>query len=227
MDKRRGQMRLDLSDFGELQKFREKDSEKKREKTKEDVERFYQAEIERLKKEFHLKEENIKKEYFQKGYIEGSKNKEEELKNRFEKVKNELISKHKNDIENLKNIYQNIEKNLVVKNREYLEKVGSIFLEGLADIFKFLYIQESNTDKIKKSISQILDEFKEETPLIVKVSKELYEDMKGEFDNIKIDNSLKNKDFTIEFSKFKIESKIEEKIKILKDEIKREIKKLT
>lgn len=42
-----------------------------------------------------------------------------------------------------------------------------------------------------------------------------------------VDEHLNGLDFVIDFKEFKIESKIEEKIRIIKDEIKREIKKLS
>lgn len=218
-------MRLDLNDFEELKKFK-KDNNKKNIK---DIESFYQEEILKLKKEFDKKKENIKKEYFQKGLIEGEQKKEEELKNRIEVFKNELISKQKKSIEDLKNSYKNIENSLIAKNREYIDRLNLLLLDTLGEIFEFLYIQDSNIAEIKNQISKILDEFKDNLPLVIKVSSSLYDDIKDEFRNIKIqvDENLKNKDFIIEFSNFKIESKIEEKIEILKDEIKREIKKLT
>ena len=214
-------MRLNLNDFEELISLDSK------EKSKEEIEKFYIEKIAKQKKEFEEKIENIKNEYFQKGFVEGSQKKEKELSVKIENIKNDLTSKHKEEVEKLKKIYKDIENALILKNRDYLEKLSTVFVDNLGEMFRFLYIQDSNIKEIKNELHKILDEFKEESPLVIRVSENLYKNIKDEFGNIKVDDKLKDKDFVVEFLDFKIESKIREKIELLKDEIQREIKKLT
>ncbi len=221
---------LELDDFGRLKNIKEsKDNDIQNEKTLQEVEKFYQQKILDIEKNYKELLEKSKKEFFQKGYMQGVKEKEEELSKKIEDIKKELIAQKESQLEDLSKNYKKIEQQLLLKHQDYLNRLSVIFLDNLGEIFEFLYIQNSNVENLKESINQIILEFKESLPLEIKVSKKLYEKIKKSFTNIKIevDDSLKEGDFIIEFYDFKLENNFKEKIEVLKDEIKREIKKFT
>ncbi|WP_187646994.1 hypothetical protein [Nitrosophilus labii] len=230
MDERRDLIMLELDDFGKLKNINElKDSDIQNEKTLQEVEKFYQEKILDIEKNYQELLENSKKEFFQKGYVQGTKEKEEELNKKIEEIKKELIAQKESQLEDLSQNYKKIEHELSLKHQDYLNRLSSIILDNLGEVFEFLYIQNSNVENLKEAITQIILEFKESLPLEIKVSKKLYEKVKKSFTNIKVDvdDSLKEGDFIIEFYDFKLENSFKEKIEVLKDEIKREIKKFT
>ncbi len=221
---------LELDDFGKLKEADpQEDKESKEEKSIEEVERFYQEKILELEKSYQKTIEETKKEFFQKGYIKASKEKEAEFSKKLEEIKKSFLKEKNQDLEELKKKYGYIEKELKQKLEEYLNKLSNILLDNLDEILEFLYIEESNSKIIQNAIAQTIVEFKESLPLEIKVSNSLYKEIKNSFSNIKIeiDNSLKGGDFIIEFYDFKLESRLKEKIEVLKDEIKRETKKFT
>lgn len=140
-----------------------------------------------------------------------------------------MISQKEAEINSLKEKYQKIEIKLQNRLHSYIVDLTSILLDNIEEIFEFLYIKESNLNEIKNSIENTISEFKDSWPLEIKVSRKLYEEVADSFKNTKvvIDESLKDGDFIIEFFDFKIENIFKEKIKVLKDEIKRETKKFT
>jgi len=221
---------LELNDFGNIKNLKElKKKEQNSKDVAKEIENFYQKKILELENEFNNILENTKKEYFLKGLKDGEKKKEEEYNKKIENLKNDLISQKEAEINSLKEKYQKIEIKLQNRLHSYIVDLTSILLDNIEEIFEFLYIKESNLNEIKNSIENTISEFKDSWPLEIKVSRKLYEEVADSFKNTKvvIDESLKDGDFIIEFFDFKIENIFKEKIKVLKDEIKRETKKFT
>lgn len=229
MDERR-EIMLNLDDFGKLKDINILKSKKNQEEiTPKEVEEFYQEKILELEQNFKKSLEKTKEEYYKKGFSEASKQKDDEYRQKFEELKKEFLKQKEKDLEKLNEKYIYIEKEIKQKLDSYLSNLSNILLDNLEEILEFLYIQESNKEIIENAVIQIISEFKESLPLDIKVSSSIFESIKKSFPSIKVekDESLKEGDFIIEFYDFKLENRLKEKIEVLKDEIKREIKKFT
>jgi hypothetical protein len=93
-------------------------------------------------------------------------------------------------------------------------------------MLEFLYISKENAKYIKDVIEEIVDEFKEESQIEIEVGENLKSFIK-ESDKVKVrvDTNLNPSDFRIKFSNFTVESNFKDKMRILREEIEREIKK--
>ncbi len=103
-------------------------------------------------------------------------------------------------------------------------------MDSLSEIFEYLYISKDNLSFLEKKIKELIKTFEDEEFLYLEVGKKLYDFLENsELSklNIKLNQSLWDYDFKLNFKDFEIESKFSEKMKILKDEFEKEIKKLT
>ncbi len=216
---------IDLEDFSYFQEVEEKLKKNQS-----------QNEVEVLKQEFQKKLEEEKKKAFEEGYqkgiTEGKTEIEKQLKEEFQKFvqKKETEFKQKQEeVENLKSQLQNLKKEIENKYNEYLDHINNILLDSLSEILEFLYVDSSNEDVIIKVIQNILTEFKEQIEVEITAAPKFAEHLKSVFPNAKIksDEKMEKGDFVIVFPELQVENKIKDKIEILKDEIKREIKKFT
>ncbi len=192
--------------------------------------------IELLKQEFQkkLKEEKEKafKEGYQKGITEGKIEIEKQLKKEFQELvdnKEKEFKEKISEVEELKLKLTNLSGSIEKKFDDYLEHLNNILLDSISEILEFLYIDSSNENLIIKVIQDILTEFKEQLNVEITTSQDLAEHIKSIFPNaeIKEDDKMEKGDFIIVFPELQVENKIKDKIEILKDEIKREIKKFT
>ncbi len=195
-----------------------------------------QNKIEILKEEFQKRLEEEREKAFQEGYkkgiTEGKEEIEKKLKKEFEKfVKEKEIEfqKKENELKELNSKLKKFRDEIEKKYTQYLDHINQILLDSLSEILEFLYIESRNENLISKIIQDILTEFKEQIEAEITVSPELKEYVKSIFPNaeIKTDENLEKGDFVIVFPELQVENKIKDKIEILKDEIKREIKKFT
>ncbi len=195
-----------------------------------------QNKIEILKEEFQKRLEEEREKAFQEGYkkgiTEGKEEIEKKLKKEFEKfVKEKEIEfqKKENELKELNSKLKKFRDEIEKKYTQYLDHINQILLDSLSEILEFLYIESRNENLISKIIQDILTEFKEQIEAEITVSPELKEYVKSVFPNaeIKTDKNLEKGDFIIVFPELQVENKIKDKIEILKDEIKREIKKFT
>ncbi len=216
---------IDLEDFSYFQEVEEK---LKKNQSQNDVEV--------LKQEFQKKLEEEKKKAFEEGYqkgiTEGKTEIEKQLKEEFQKFAQERETEFKQkqeEVENLKSQLQNLKEEIENKYNEYLDHINNILLDSLSEILEFLYVDSSNEDVIIKVIQDILTEFKEQIEVEITATPEFAEHLKSVFPHAKIksDEKMEKGDFVIVFPELQVENKIKDKIEILKDEIKREIKKFT
>lgn len=193
------------------------------------------SEIELLRKEIgdlKLKLKQQKEESFQEGYQAGRKEGYEQAKLEYEdklreideKSKLELDEKLKDYINKLDRVIRSFQDNY----KNILDKTIDLISDSLVEILEFVYLKEESFDIILQQINTLIDEFYDYEFFVIKVGNEnLYRILKDKYDNVEIDENLEGLDFIVDFREFKIENRIKEKLEILKDEVEREIKKLS
>ena len=105
--------------------------------------------------------------------------------------------------------------------RNFLKTVS----DSLVEILEFLYISPENAPFVRKSLEELLSTFTSEELLSVEVGRELGKVFKG--DKVSVNEELDENDFRLVFKEFTLESKLKDKLKLLREELEREIKKLT
>ncbi len=226
-------MRLDLEDFSTFSEVNQKKEEIKNgaqadEVTKE-LERFYENKISELEKEYKELLAKVSKESYEQGFQDASAKYEVKLKDELKRAKEEFEEQKSKELAELKGAMLNIEDELKSGYKEFIGKFTDIVTDSISEILEFLYIDDSNGKKVQKAIEKLLEDFSNFLPLTLQVAPNMAEDVKKKFSTVvvKKNKELKNNEFIIEFHDFKIENRIKEKLGVVKDEIKRETKKLT
>lgn len=218
-------MRLFLEDF----------SKKEEDTQQTDTQREYIDRIADLEREIrNLKTilEEEKKTAFEEGYRKGIEDGFEKSKEEFEKKLIELEDRAKKQTKDtLEQYLSKIDENLDYIKKKYksvLDGTIEIISDSIEEIIEFLYMENKFSELVIHQISSLVEEFYEYPQPVIRVSNDILAEIfrKKGFD-VLVDERLNGLDFVIDFKEFKIESKIEEKIRIIKDEIKREIKKLS
>ncbi len=209
---------MNLEDFSHLLTFKKP----KLEKEQEELKRIYENRLKEIKKEFEERLSKENKAAYEKGFTEGMKKAREEAEKEIEKLR-------RNYDETIAEKELNVEK-LHAEFKSELERkvlaIKSTILDALEEILEFLYISEKNAKYLKDIIEGILDEFKEIGEIELEVGENL-KDLIKEAGNIKVkvERNLNPSDFRIKFPNFTVESKLKDKLKILREELEREIKK--
>lgn len=218
-------MRLFLEDF----------SKKEEDTQQTDTQREYIdkiADLERQIKNLKTILEEEKKIAFEEGYRKGIEDGFEKSKEEFEKKLIELEDRAKKQTKDtLEQYLSKIDENLDYIKKKYkslLDGTIEIISDSIEEIIEFLYIENKFSELVIHQISSLVEEFYEYPQPVIRVSNDILAEIfrKKGFE-VLVDERLNGLDFVIDFKEFKIESKIEEKIRIIKDEIKREIKKLS
>jgi len=221
---------IDLEDFSPFLEVNRKSEEEEgergeKEKSLEDLEALYREELLKLQKHYREEMERVKEEAYKKGFQEG-----------LEKARLELESQMRSSLEEMEKAYNEklsvLKKNLdllVSQIEERGNRVISEFLRSVSDslveILEFLYISPENVPFVKKSLEELLSTFSTEELLSIEVGKELGKLLTGEY--VKINEELGENDFRLTFKEFTLESKLKEKLNLLREELEREVKKLT
>ncbi len=228
---------LNIEDFSVKDTYVEeekKQKERNNEKSSHDIEELYRKKIEEIKQFYEKKIEEEKKQAFEQGY---SKAKEEIEKNYKDKINSILENALREKEIELKNEFKEKEKtfiDIVNKLKEKYEKhfnfIDELILSALEEILEYLYIDKRNTEYLAREIRKIIIQAKDESRIKIRIHpaiKEKIEELDIPSVVLECDESMKEGDFLIEFDYVQFESNFKEKVKILKDEIKREIKKNT
>ncbi len=224
-------MKLELDDFTTIDKL-EKKSEKLKQQGKksiEEIEAFYQQKIAQLERHYQeLLHQEAQKAYRQ-GFEEAKAECQQECQERLEALEQKLNEKKERELVQIKTHYEELEKELHWRYTLFISQVSDIIAESLGEILEFLFVDSSNIASIKEAIDKLLEEFGHFVPIAIEANGQLYEELKKRFNTIEVkrNETLNANEFIIEFDNFKIENRIKEKIGVIKDEIKREIKKLT
>ena len=226
-------MKLELDDFSPVEKIQkdmiQTQQKIEEEEDKEKKEEYYKEELQKLEQKYKSLVEEVSKEYYEKGARET----QEKLEGEYQKKIQEIVLEYEKRLEeNQKKEQQKIydlELKLSKKYDQYITQLTKILLDNINEILEFLYIDKQNTPFITQIIAKLLEDFHQFIPLNITVAENMVDEMRKFFHKIEIKGSseLQNNEFIIDFNKFKVENRIKEKLKIIEDEIKREIKKLT
>ncbi len=216
---------LNLEDFSENQKL---DTQSV---SKEEIEKFYQEQIRKLKEELKKKIEEAYKKGQEEGFIRGKKETEKVLKEQFQKELTQLLKKQEEEIVNqfekkLNDAFSLIE-GIKEKYTQHIQFIDELILSVIEEIMEYLYINPENAEYVAKEIKGIIEDLKSAPEMVVEVSPQVKSYLEEAGINIKIieNKQLEGGDFTIKVENVQFENRFKEKVKILKDEIKREIKK--
>ena len=221
---------IDLDDFSPfLEVNRRSEAEEKegeeRKKSLEEVEAFYREELLKLQEQFKRELEKVREEAYSKGFQEGVEKARLELESQ---MKASLKEAEKSYQERLSQLKKNLDQ-LALQIEERGKSAISEFLksvsESLVEILEFLYISPENAPFVKKSLEELLSTFSSEELISVEVGKELGKIVTGK--NVKVNEELGESDFRLTFKEFTLESKLKEKLNLLREELEREVKKLT
>ncbi len=225
---------LNINDFRDLEQDKVLKSKDKKEITPEAVEQIYIEKIKKLKEEYEKRLEEVKKSSFEEGYKKGKEEAEKiyenKLREEIEKITKDHEIKIQKDIEQKS---KELHEFLTKLKKEYEKRVSFIdelILSSLEEILHYMYINPSNYEFLSKEIKRIIFQLKNSSriKLFVSPSLEKYvKDLEIEDLDLEVDERLEEGNFIIEFDHVQLEVNFKEKIKILKDEIKREIKKHT
>ena len=215
----------DFSSFLEVEKKREESGGEKRERSVEEVEAVYREELLRLQARFKAEVERVREEAYREGFQAGVEKTREELE---EKLKTSVEQLRKEYEEKLSRLEQNLDsllKQLDEAGQEVVRNFLKTVSDSLVEILEFLYISPENASFVKKSLEELLSTFTSEELISVEVGRELGKVLKGS--NVKVNEELGENDFRLIFKEFTLETKLKEKLKLLREELEREIKKLT
>jgi len=209
---------MNLEDFSHLLAFR-----KPKEIEQEDeIKEIYEKNLKDIQREFESRLQAEIQKAFEKGLTEGKEKARKEFEKEIDELKEKyekLITEKDIDIEKFISEFRTKLKNNIFTVKE-------VILNALNEMLEFLYISKENAKYIKDVIEEIVDEFKEESQIEIEVGENLKSFIK-ESDKVKVrvDTNLNPSDFRIKFSNFTVESNFKDKMRILREEIEREIKK--
>lgn len=220
---------IELEDFSHLAELKQKIEEnREREEegsSREDIEKFYREELLKLQMKYKEELERVREEAYRKGYQDALEKARSEYQKRLQESVKEVEKRYADELEGLRIKFEELLRNMKQENSKAVENFLKTITDSLIEILNFLYISPENTHFIKENLEKLLGTFSDEKLISVEVGEKLGSILNGE--NVKIDNKLGENDFRLVFKDFTIESKIKDKLQILREEIEREAKKAT
>ncbi|MEO2082406.1 MAG: hypothetical protein ABGX12_00075 [Desulfurobacteriaceae bacterium] len=219
---------IDLEDFTPILEVKDGVKERKveqeeKERSIDEVEREYQAKILSLQRMFKEELERVKEKAFSEGFEEGRKREREKLQAEFEKKVEEIKKEYEERLSKLNLNLDLLQSKLWEEKGKFLKRFKQSLVEALVEIFRFLYINPENLPFVAEKLEEILKDFPGEEVLSIEVGKGLYRFVSGS--NVKVAEDLGDFDFRVIFKDFIVESRLEEKLQLLREEIEREVKK--
>ncbi|NPA03899.1 MAG: hypothetical protein GXO61_03465 [Epsilonproteobacteria bacterium] len=223
---------LDLEDFSTFNRLKRESKQLAGEdpqKRIEELERFYQEKIAALERDYKELLSKVTKESYEQGFNDAKEKLQEEFEQKLVQLQQELEKQKQEEVKELQERYLNFEKKFQEQYKNYLHRFSDIVTDSMGEILEFLYIDKRNSKYVENIINRLIEDFNNHLPLSIKVSKEMYPAIKERFQNVNVEVNpeLENNEFIIEFQEFKVENRIKDKLTAIKDEIKRETKKLT
>jgi len=217
---------INLDDFSPFtQKIERKEEDPKKEIEKLKLE--FQQKIIDLQRKCEAKITSEKEKAFNDGFKKGYSAAQEKLTAEFEKKLNHIILEK--DAE-FKKINEKVEKKLrkiELESKEVTKKLLSSILDNLSEVLNYLYISEANKPYLERTIKELIRSFEKEKFISVEAGRGLYEYLKEKGFAVRKDEKLGNCDFRLKFRDFEVESTLSEKLKNLREELEKEVKKLT
>ncbi|WP_028950661.1 hypothetical protein [Sulfurihydrogenibium subterraneum] len=220
---------LNLTDFSKINKSNNLEDDKKYQELL-----MENSILKHQIKELEKKLEEIKQisliEGYEKAKEELLKELEIEKQKYFNQLKQEFEEKTAQKLQLYKKTFEDLNYKLNQGLKEILDKINVIISDSVEEILDFLSLNYHNPQTIKDSIEMLIETLKSNNLVSIKVGKkELEELLKKALPDtqITLDETLNPNDFKLEFEMVKVENNVKEKIELVKDEIKREIKKLS
>ncbi len=218
---------IELEDFSHLAELKQKIEEnREREEegsSREDIEKFYREELLKLQMKYKKELERVREEAYRKGYQDALEKARSEYQKRLQESVKEVEKRYADELEGLRIKFEELLRNMKQENSRAVENFLKVVTDSLIEILNFLYISPENAHFVKENLEKLLGTFSDEKLISVEVGEKLGSILNGE--NVKIDNKLGENDFRLVFKDFTIESKIKDKLQILREEIEREAKK--
>jgi len=224
---------LDLEDFSTYNRLKQESRKQLEgedpEQKLQEIEKFYQEKISALEQNYKELLNKVTKESYEQGFNDATQKLQKEFEQKLQEIQQELQKQQEEKIKQLQEQYLNFEKTYQEQYKNYLHRFSDIVVDSMGEILEFLYIDKRNSAYVQNVINKLIEDFNNYIPLSIKVSKEMYPAIKDRFSNVEVQASpeLENNEFVIEFQDFKVENRIKDKLTAIKDEIKRETKKLT
>lgn len=219
-------MKLFLEDFS----YKEKEKGLKEEEDRENLInqiRELQQKVEYLESSIERERQESFEEGIKRGREEGYALAKEEFENSIRLLEEKKQSEILTEVQNHFSILEENIKNIKEEYKNIIQGMIEILSDSIVEIMEFLYLNSEDYTSVLSEIISLVEEFYEFPEFIVKVGNEnLYKALSGRY-KVEMDERLKGLDFVVDFRDFKVENKLQEKIRIVKDEIKREIKKLS
>jgi len=222
---------LELTDFGKLlQQSTDKHLEDENYKSLEAENILLKQQIEELKQKLEEVKEISFKEGYQKATQELTELYEKQKQEFYQHLESEFESKLKQSLESYSESLNKISLAINDSLKQILDKINELITDSLEDILNFILLNYHDPKALKESISSLIEELEPYKLMRIKVgSHQLEEILKKSLPNVEIiyDETLELNDFRVEFEFIKVENNTKEKLQLVKDEIKREIKKLS
>lgn len=213
----------DFSPFLESSEEKEENPEKEIEKLK----LKFQQEIINLQRRFREELEKERKAAFNEGFKEGTSETEQRLNAEFQSKIKSIIEEKDKEFNKIAIIMEQKLKEIEEKNRKILKNLSNSILDNLVEILDYLYISELNKPYIEKVVKELINSFENEEFLKIEAGSKLYEYLKNKGFRVKKNDSLQDCDFRLKFKDFEIESILKEKLKNLREELEKEVRKST
>lgn len=107
------------------------------------------------------------------------------------------------------------------------DRINEIVIDSLAEILRYFYLNEADAGKIAGMVEAILDEFDAAPEISVSLHPSQAEPVRALLTGVRIveDEEIEPGDFKIDFADYLVEHILQEKIEVIKNEIKKEIEK--
>lgn len=220
---------LDLIDFSNINKTNNLEDDEKYQKLLVENSILKQK-IQELEKKLEEVRQVSLIEGYERAKEEMLKELELEKQNYYNQLKEEFERQTAQKLELYKKTFEDLNYKLNQGLKEILDKINIIISDSIEEILDFLSLNYHNPQTIKDNILSIIETLKPNNLVKIKVgTKELQELLKKALPDVEVilEESLNPNDFKVELDIVKVENNVKEKIELVKDEIKREIKKLS
>ncbi|ACN99024.1 hypothetical protein SULAZ_1347 [Sulfurihydrogenibium azorense Az-Fu1] len=220
---------LDLIDFSNINKSNNLEDDEKYQKLLVENSILKQK-IQELEKKLEEVRQVSLIEGYERAKEEMLKELELEKQNYYNQLKQEFEKQIAQKLETYKKTFEDLNYKLNQSLKEILDKINIIISDSIEEILDFLSLNYHNPQTIKDNILSIIETLKSNNLVKIKVgTKELQELLKKALPDVEVilEESLNPNDFKVELDIVKMENNVKEKIELVKDEIKREIKKLS
>ena len=218
---------IDLEDFSPFLRVKREEEVEQLEgkRDSEEIEARYREELLKLQERYKRELERVKEEAYRKGFQEGMERARSEMETQMRASLEEMEKRYREKLSGLKKNLDLLISQIEEKGNSAVSRFLSSVSDSLIEVLEFLYLSPENAPFVKRSLEELLSTFSAEELISVEVGRELGELLTGE--NVKVNEELGECDFRLTFKEFVLESRLKEKLKLLREELEREIKKLT